>query len=59
LIKEGIYFEGVIRNSSNNNKSEFDDFRIKIQTTGYTWIERTILLQKLKNKGMDLNWLQT
>jgi len=47
LMKEGVLFEGVLRKKVN-------DFEREINVVGYTWVDKTTLLNKLKSLGLDL-----
>eukprot|EP01084_Bolivina_argentea_P241404 405267_1 len=48
LIKQGVWFEGIVDKKMN-------DFQIQIHLTGYTWINKHVLLNKLQSTiGLDL-----
>ena len=46
LMREGVHFEGRIE--------LITDFNICVRVTGYTWIGKQLLVEKLKSIGVDL-----
>eukprot|EP01083_Nonionella_stella_P085200 236126_1 len=48
LMKQGVWFEGIL-------DKKINDFEIEIHLTGYTWINKHVLLNKLQSTiGLDL-----